>query len=51
MTSFSIYNRVINPSVMGYVDADYAMDLNDKGSTTGYMFTLSGGLICRKSMV
>jgi len=30
----------------GYVDVDYAGDLDDKRSTTGYVFTLAGGLIC-----
>ena len=38
-------------SVKGYVDADYAGDLNDRRSTTGYVFTLAGGLICWRSMV
>jgi len=38
-------------SVVGYVDADYAGDLNDKRSTTGYVFTLAGGPICWKSMI
>ena len=35
----------------GYVDADYAGDLNDRRSITGYVFTLAGGLICWRSMV
>ena len=30
------------PSVVGYIDADYARDLDDKRSTIGYMFTLGG---------
>jgi hypothetical protein len=38
-------------SVVGYVDADYAGDLNDKRPTTGYVFTLAGGPICWKSMI
>jgi hypothetical protein len=38
-------------SVMGYVDADYAGDLDDRRSTTGYVFTLAGGPICWKSMI
>jgi hypothetical protein len=40
-----------NLSVVGYVDADYAGDLDDKRSTTGYVFTLAGGPICWKSMI
>jgi hypothetical protein len=38
-------------SVVGYVDADYAGDLDDRRSTTGYVFTLVGGLICWKPMI
>uniref|UniRef100_A0A2N9G1G5 CCHC-type domain-containing protein n=1 Tax=Fagus sylvatica TaxID=28930 RepID=A0A2N9G1G5_FAGSY len=36
-------------SVVGYVDADYAGEVDDRRSTTGYVFTLSGGPICWKS--
>uniref|UniRef100_A0A2N9GMY7 Integrase catalytic domain-containing protein n=1 Tax=Fagus sylvatica TaxID=28930 RepID=A0A2N9GMY7_FAGSY len=36
-------------SVVGYVDADYASEVDDRRSTTGYVFTLSGGPICWKS--
>ena len=36
---------------MGYVDADYARDLDDRRFTTGYVFNLGGELICWKSMV
>ena len=39
------------PSVVRYVDADYARDLDDRRSTTSYVFTLGGGPICYKSMV
>ncbi|RVX19433.1 Retrovirus-related Pol polyprotein from transposon TNT 1-94 [Vitis vinifera] len=42
---------VSDPSVRGYVDADYAGDLDDRRSTTGYVFTLGGGPICWKSMI
>jgi hypothetical protein len=31
------------------VNADYACEVDDRRSTTGYMFTLSGGPICWKS--
>jgi hypothetical protein len=37
--------------VVGYVDTDYAGDLDDKRSTTGYVFILTGGPICWKSMI
>ena len=36
-------------SVVGYVDADYASNEDDSKSTTGYIFTLSGGPICWRS--
>uniref|UniRef100_A0A2N9GSE2 CCHC-type domain-containing protein n=1 Tax=Fagus sylvatica TaxID=28930 RepID=A0A2N9GSE2_FAGSY len=36
-------------SVVGYVDADYAGEVDDRRSTTSYVFTLSGGPICWKS--
>uniref|UniRef100_A0A2N9IGQ9 CCHC-type domain-containing protein n=1 Tax=Fagus sylvatica TaxID=28930 RepID=A0A2N9IGQ9_FAGSY len=36
-------------SVVGYVDADYAGEVDDRRSTTGYVFTLSSGPICWKS--
>ena len=39
------------PSVVGYVDSDYAGDMDDRRSTTGYVFTLTGGPICWKSSV
>ncbi|GJU38493.1 hypothetical protein Tco_1191450 [Tanacetum coccineum] len=32
-------------SVKGYVDSDYAGDLDRSKSTTGYVFTLSGGIV------
>jgi hypothetical protein len=40
-----------NLSVVGHVDADYAWDLDDRRSTTGYVFTLAGGPICWRSMI
>ena len=39
------------PSVVGYVDAYYVRDLDDRRSTIGYVFTLGGGTICYKSTV
>ncbi|WCJ18000.1 Transposon Ty1-LR1 Gag-Pol polyprotein [Euphorbia peplus] len=38
-----------DPLVEGYVDADYAGDLDNRRSTTGYVFTLGGGPICWRS--
>jgi hypothetical protein len=40
-----------NLSIVGYVDADYAGDLDDRKSTTGYVFTLTEGPIYWKSMI
>ena len=47
-TNYGImFNRQLSvPSVVGYIDADYVRDLDDRMSTTGYMFTLSGEPIC-----
>lgn len=36
--------------VVGHMDLDYAGDLDDKRSSTGYVFTL-GGPICWKSTI
>ncbi|XP_039115232.1 secreted RxLR effector protein 161-like [Dioscorea cayenensis subsp. rotundata] len=35
----------------GYVDSNYAGDLDDRRSTIGYVFTLGRGVICWKSTV
>ncbi|KAL0307088.1 UNVERIFIED_CONTAM: Retrovirus-related Pol polyprotein from transposon TNT 1-94 [Sesamum radiatum] len=40
-----------DPIVVGYVASEYAGDLDDRRSTTGYVFTLGGGFICWKSTV
>ncbi|KAE8672931.1 hypothetical protein F3Y22_tig00111833pilonHSYRG00028 [Hibiscus syriacus] len=40
-----------NPLVVGYVDSDYAGDLDNRRSTIWYVFTLGGGPICWKSTV
>jgi hypothetical protein len=38
-------------SVVRYVDADYVGDLDDRRSTTAYVFTLVGRPICWRSMI
>jgi hypothetical protein len=40
-----------DPSVVRYVDSDYAGDMEDRRSTTRYVVTLAGGPICWKSSV
>ena len=32
--------------MVGYVDSDCAGNIDDRRSTTGYVFTLFGGLVC-----
>ena len=39
------------PSVVGFVDSDYAKHLDGRMSTTDNVFTLAGGPICWKSSV
>ena len=36
-------------SVVGYVNSNYAGNIDDIRSTTGYVFTLPGGPICWRS--
>ncbi|MCO5567226.1 hypothetical protein L7F22_020915 [Adiantum nelumboides] len=36
-------------SVMGYTDSDYAGDLDNRRSTSGYVFTMAGGAISWRS--
>ena len=31
---------------VGYVDSDYTEDLDKRRSTTGYLFTFAGALVC-----
>ncbi|XP_057969312.1 secreted RxLR effector protein 161-like [Malania oleifera] len=46
------FNRQLSDSLMvGYLDADYKGDLNNRRSTTGYVFTFVGGPICWRSIV
>ena len=35
---------------MGYVDSDYAGDLDSRKSMTGYVFRFAGGSICWNSL-
>ena len=39
------YKRSDNLEVVGYSDADFAGCVDDKKSTSGYIFTLAGGAI------
>ena len=39
----------LDQGVIGYIDSDFAGDLDKRRSTTGYAFTFVGGLINRKS--
>ena len=38
-----------NIVLSGYCDADYAVDTNDRRSTTGYMFIVGSGAVSRNS--
>ena len=41
-----VYNRSTNGlALTGYVDADWAADVNTRRSVTGYVFTLAGGAV------
>ncbi|KAG8504212.1 hypothetical protein CXB51_002567 [Gossypium anomalum] len=42
-------DNTLGKCVIGYVDSDYASDLDKQRSTTGYVFTLAGGPISWKS--
>lgn len=41
--------KLASTTVMGYVDADYAEDLDSRRSMTGYVFMFAGSSICWKS--
>ena len=44
-----IYRRSDSLEIKGYSDADFAGDKDDRKSTSGYVFTLTGGAISWKS--
>ena len=47
---FSIlFDQRASTEAMGYVDFDYAGDLDSRKSTTGYVFRFAGGPICWNS--
>lgn len=43
------YKRSSNLSVLGYTDSDYARDLDDRKSTSVYVFLLNGAAVCWSS--
>lgn len=45
-SDYSITYRSSDNSICGYVDSDFAGDLDKRRSTSGYVFTLAGGPIC-----
>ena len=40
-----IYSGATKPNILGYVDADWAGDINDCRSISGYVFVISGGAV------
>ena len=42
-------NKADGNHLVGYVDSDFAGDLDKRRSTTGYVFTMAGGPICWRS--
>jgi hypothetical protein len=51
MSIFTFVKQKNDLLVVGYVDADYARDFDDRRSTMGYVFTLARGPICWRSMI
>lgn len=43
------YGRSSNTNLLGYTDSDYARDMEDRKSTSGYVFMLNGAAICWSS--
>ena len=44
-----LFDKRASTEAVGYVDSDYAGDLDSRKSTTGYVFRFAGGPICWKS--
>lgn len=44
-------NKTGGNHLVGYVDSDFAGDLDKRRSTTGYVFTMAGGPICWRSIL
>ncbi len=49
LTQGILYTKDGSSSILGYTDSDWAGDVNDRKSTSGYMFLLSGGPISWRS--
>jgi hypothetical protein len=47
--SFSVLNSLSNPQLISYSDSDFAADLDNRCSTSGFVFLLNGGPISWKS--
>jgi transposase InsO family protein len=47
--SFSAPNSLPSPQLIGYSDSDFAADLDNRRSTSGFIFLLNGGPISWKS--
>ena len=44
-----LYNQLGNESIIGYSDADWAGDIGDRKSTSGYVFTFGGAAVSWKA--
>ncbi|CAL9007073.1 unnamed protein product, partial [Prunus brigantina] len=44
-------DKVIGQCVVGYVDSDYAGDLDKRRSTTGFVFSIAGGPVSWRSIL
>ncbi len=49
LTQGILYTKDGSSSIIGYTDSDWVGDVNDRKSTSGYMFLLSGGPISWRS--